>query len=149
MPKFSRPLVWAENGWVKCKVPYDPDITPIFVQELKDSIDWRLRQWSSSEKLWMIDPSQWSEIVRVARKYFKNVDVNEQESKEKDKEGSKSSFNENPYTTIANMLRVSSAETLSKVYRILVADLHPDKGGDVETMKRLNIAWDKIKPGTR
>jgi curved DNA-binding protein CbpA len=34
---------------------------------------------------------------------------------------------------------------MKAVYKAWAVNHHPDKGGDSETFKRINVAWDKIK----
>jgi len=36
-------------------------------------------------------------------------------------------------------------EIMRAVYKAWAVNHHPDKGGDSETFKRINVAWDKIK----
>jgi DnaJ-class molecular chaperone len=43
------------------------------------------------------------------------------------------------------MLRVAPDDVLKKVYRMIAAEIHPDKGGAPEAMIVLNTAWSEIK----
>lgn len=38
-----------------------------------------------------------------------------------------------------------SNETLKQIHRLIVKDLHPDRGGDAEAMKQANRAWEALK----
>jgi len=141
MKKTSR--IWAENGWIKFESPYDKELTPLFIEELKQRIFWKRRQWSPSEKVWMVDPSELDTLVEVARKYFSFLSVDGA----KDNSNASHTCNiedDGMYETISNLLRSASTDSLKRIYRILAVDFHPDRGGDGDTMRRLNTAWDKI-----
>lgn len=145
-PKVSgakvTPRVWAENGWIKCITPYSED----FVEELKARINWRLRQWSPSERVWMVDPAALDDLMEIAQKYFPTISVVQNpQPQQQSMEPPAEVLEDGTYGTIANLLRASSTETLKKLFRMMAVDLHPDRGGDVETMKLLNTAWDRIR----
>ena len=44
-----------------------------------------------------------------------------------------------------NAKRGATFEEARQAYREAAQRAHPDRGGDVETMQRINIAWDRIK----
>ena len=43
------------------------------------------------------------------------------------------------------MLRVAPPELMKKIYRLIAAEIHPDKGGKPEDMITLNAAWTEVK----
>jgi len=45
----------------------------------------------------------------------------------------------------AILLGVCPPETLRRVWRVIVTDLHPDHGGDTKKMAAANAAWDEIR----
>jgi hypothetical protein len=51
---------------------------------------------------------------------------------------------EEDFATI-NAKRGATFEEARQAYREAAQRAHPDRGGDVETMQRINIAWDRIK----
>jgi len=51
---------------------------------------------------------------------------------------------EEDFATI-NAKRGATFEEAQQAYREAVQRAHPDRGGDIETMQRLNVAWDRIK----
>ncbi len=51
---------------------------------------------------------------------------------------------EENFATI-NAKRGATFEDARQAYRAPTQRAHPDRGGDVETMQRSNIAWDRIK----
>jgi len=147
-PKVSGPNVtpqgWVENGWAKCRLPYSED----FVAELKEKIDWRLRSWSPSERVWMVDPSVMGVAEEVALKYFPDfvwLKTSPNAARTSVPEPPAERLEDGTYGTLANLLRVSSSDTLKRLFKNLAVDLHPDRGGDIETMKLLNTAWDRIR----
>ena len=150
--KNVSPRIWVENGWLKCKTPHNETVTPRFAAALKAAINWKLRQWSPSEKVWMVDPSCLDELLDIAKKFFPDVIVMRETDAENARSAPQESWkprqeqpDDGTYQTIANLLRVASTDALKRIYRALAADLHTDHGGDMETMKRLNVAWDRIR----
>lgn len=141
------PRIYLENGWIKCKLPYDQERTPKFAKELKERISWKFRQYSPSEKAWMIDPYYKDDLIAIAVKYFPNIKVDGKSQNQQKQEPAQQSGPKvnGTYHSIAALLRVASSDSLKRIYKILAADLHTDKGGDEETMKQLNIAWDSIR----
>jgi len=51
---------------------------------------------------------------------------------------------DDPYI-ILGVHRNTPPEILRAVYMAWAKNHHPDVGGDLETFKRVNVAWDKIK----
>lgn len=49
-----------------------------------------------------------------------------------------------PYV-VMGIHRNTPPEIMRAVYKAWAINHHPDKGGDSETFKRVNVAWDKIK----
>lgn len=49
----------------------------------------------------------------------------------------------NPWTDIFNAL---DDELGQKLYRVLALTLHPDRGGNPEMMRDINVAWDRVNP---
>jgi hypothetical protein len=52
--------------------------------------------------------------------------------------------NEDPYA-ILGVHKNTSPEVMKAVYIYWAKNHHPDVGGDLETFKRVNAAWDQIK----
>ncbi len=147
MPKHKvTPRIWAADGWIKCKTPYDEARTPLFASKLKAAINWKLRQWSPSERVWLVDPSCLDTLKKLAKEYFPDVIMMNGTPDAAASGGMASDPVEaSTYGMMANVLRAASSEALKKVYKTLAVDLHPDHGGDNDTMRRLNTAWDRIK----
>lgn len=144
--KSETPRIWAESGWIKFKAAYDSIVTPLFAEELKHRVFWKLRQWSPSDKVWMVDPSALDDLIEIAKKHFPGVVVmNGQKTATQSQGAAQDPFEDGTYGTVANLLRAASTASLKRIYLILAGDLHPDRGGDGDTMRRLNIAWDKIR----
>ena len=51
---------------------------------------------------------------------------------------------DDPYTVLG-VHRSTPPEIIKAVYKAWAINHHPDKGGDVETFKRINVAYDQIK----
>jgi hypothetical protein len=95
----------------------------------------------------MVDPAALDDLMEVAQKFFPTIKVMEtpQQQERRQEPEVVEPLEDGTYGTIANLLRASSTETLKKLFRLMAVDLHPDRGGDVETMKKLNTAWDRIR----
>jgi len=63
------------------------------------------------------------------------------------KEPDKTRHSENPDDpyVIMGIHRNTPPEIMKAVYKAWAVNHHPDKGGDSETFKRINVAWDQIK----
>lgn len=52
---------------------------------------------------------------------------------------------QNKYYKILNSSKYDDIETIKRNYKQIIFDNHPDKGGDEELAKEVNIAWEIIK----
>jgi DnaJ family protein A protein 2 len=52
------------------------------------------------------------------------------------------------YYTILGVPRTASPEEIKKAYRKKAMHNHPDRGGDAETFKQINEAYDTLKDPT-
>lgn len=148
--KSSGPVIWAEHGWVKFAAPYAQGVTQEFAKELKERIPVKLRQWSKMERVWLVDPSALDELVRIARRHFPGLHVANGSRNDTSGDRQRPVVSvDDAFSTFASLLRKASVGCQAKVYRALAADLHPDHGGDLEVMRRLNVAWDCIKQGAK
>jgi hypothetical protein len=135
MAARNRATIWVKDGFIFVKTPYVED----FIQELKADIPYQARVFLKVEKVWRVDASYHEDLLSVVKKHFGEPTILEPETKEVVViEGA----NKDPF---GMMLRVASSDLLKKVYRMIAAEVHPDKGGKPEDMVTLNQAWDAIK----
>ncbi len=115
------------------RTPYDAD----FVKALKTSISPVHRKWDPVDKLWKVDPSQDAVLIRIVTKFFGEPTVLE------DKEiVVVAAEDSDPY---AALLRLAPDDVLKKCYRLIASAIHPDKGGQAQSMTRANQAWSAIR----
>lgn len=120
------------------------------VNQFKSAIPQQARQWDPDEKAWYFNASFFPQLLHVLRRFFSDSDIYISE--------------EVPgYLSLADLLNVSvpqnqggpygelfltpnaPPELVKFVYRKLARMYHPDTGkGDLEKMKRLNLAYEKL-----
>lgn len=130
----ERVTLWVKDGYIFMKSPFHER----FIQEFKADIPGSMRSWMGNDKVWRIAASYHDDLLSVVRKYFGEPTVVEPE----------------PQIVIqgstapdgfSRMLRAAPNDVLKKVYRLIAAEIHPDKGGKPETMVELNEAWSEVK----
>lgn len=132
---MEKATLFIKDSWIHVRTPYHPK----FIEALKTEIPWSSRKWSKEEKVWLVDPAYLDELITVCEPFF-DVSVLEPEPEvvvmlPADAGG-------DPYST---MLRLASPDLCKKIYRLIAAELHPDRGGDASKMTDLNLAWEAIQ----
>ena len=119
--------IWVDrsSGKICLRTPYNEE----YLEEFRKLIPKEYRQWDRSIKVWLIDPHFMEDIVRLCEKYFR-LDVLPE-----------SSSNGNCYR---EFLMHVSKEALSRIWKIVAKDLHPDHGGDARKFIRAKDAYEKI-----
>lgn len=134
MATDKRATIWVKDGYIYLKTPYDQP----FIQEMKADIPPSQRSWMANDKVWRIAASYHEDLLSVVKKYYGEPTIVEQEQQVVvvGNEGN------DPFGA---MLRVAPDDVLKKVYRLIAAEIHPDKGGLPEAMVALNQAWSEVK----
>lgn len=125
--------IWIEDGWVKLRMPYYDEAA---VADLKASFcaDWRT--YDRKTNTWSILITQFERVVAFARTHFANV--------VRVGEVPKAITEEIYLDELAELLRDLPSDVLHKVYKLLMFECHPDRGGDPVLAARINAAWAKI-----
>jgi len=138
--KVSRPgpndkaTLWVKDGYIFCKSPYNQE----FVQELKADIPGGCRVFMPIDKVWRVAAAYHEDLLSVVRKHYGEPTILEPETTVTVVE----STGKDPF---GEMLRVAPPELMKKIYRLIAAEIHPDKGGKPEDMITLNAAWTEVK----
>lgn len=132
--KEDKATLWVKDGYIYCKTPYNP----AFVQELKADIPSSQRTWLGVDKVWRIAAAYHEDLLSVIRSHYGEPTVLEQETQVV-------VVGESGNDPYSNLLKLAPDETLKKIYRMIAAEIHPDKGGKTEDMATLNTAWADIK----
>jgi hypothetical protein len=130
----DRATLWVKDGYIFVKTPYDPE----FVQELKADIPSSCRTWMGVDKVWRIAAAYHEDLLSVVKKHYGEPTVLEQETQVV-------VVGDSGNDPFGAMLKVAPDEVLKKVYRMIAAEIHPDKGGKPEDMVTLNQAWAEVK----
>jgi hypothetical protein len=129
-------FIWTDqmSGAILIRTPYKE----AFVGELKTKIPKGSRRWKPVERVWEIEPQFAEAVIRILRTYY--TDVREHEKMY--------AATDDPLSAgdpFGELLRLASLETLRKIFRMVAADVHPDRGGSDEKMATANRMWDEIK----
>jgi hypothetical protein len=130
----KRATLWVKDGYIFCKTPYHVG----FIAELKNDIPSHARSFLPADKVWRVAAAYHQDLMEVVTKYFGEPTIVEQEVHVVAVGGG----GNDPFSA---MLRVAPDDVLKKVYRMIAAEIHPDKGGDPQAMVTLNAAWAAIK----
>lgn len=130
----QRATLWVKGGYIFCRTPYNE----AFIQELKADIPYQARVFMKEDKVWRVDAAYHEDLLSVVKKHYGEPTILEPEETVVVVQGQ----GNDPFGA---MLRFAPPEVLKKVYRLIAAEIHPDKGGKPEDMVTLNSAWAEIK----
>lgn len=131
-----RATIWADSeGFICCRTYGYVEEYPI---EIKQNIKGKLKSWNMrNDRIWRFDPSVYDIASFITEKYYDVTYV-----KDESPSTSVDTYTGDPYS---EFLRCLPDMLLKKVYRLIVSDLHPDKGGSSEEMAKINSLWQVIK----
>jgi hypothetical protein len=112
------------------------------VDSLKAEIPPDCRGWNPDARAWWINPNWCGVAVRILRSAFDHVDVTG--------EAWQRAAEPPPNTALAafhdlHLLPSAPPEIVTIVYRELAKLHHPDRGGDIVRMQRINAAFDSLR----
>jgi len=130
----KKATVWVDQGMINLRSEYDPH----FIQALKDEIPWQMRKWvGKPDNIWRVDVSFVDLVYSLLNRHNFQVTVVEQ-----NQPVAAPSNGENPYK---KMFLYLDNDTMSKVYKIIMFKLHPDKGGNPKHAQDVNEAYERIR----
>lgn len=131
----GRVTLWVKDGYIFMHSPFNRE----FIDEFKADIPANARSWMVNDKVWRVAASYHEDLLSVVRKHFGEPTVVEPEPQVVVQAAG---GGDDPYGA---MLRVAPPDLLKKIYRLIAAEIHPDKGGKPDDMVALNNAWAEVK----
>jgi hypothetical protein len=125
--------IWRDGREIRVKTPYSAD----WVDAVKRQVSKHLRRFDPAEKIWIFDPAALFTVRTLCHRYFDSVhDETEVPPPPPPRRELRS-----PYQQLLEPLPMS---ILKKVHRLIIGEVHPDRGGDTRTCQEVNRAWDAI-----
>lgn len=163
--RFVKPCIKPSFGQIAIETAHNAD----YVEAIKFIIPLRDRTWDPDSKVWIVTKRYYAAAVALVRHFYgegfidsvggvteaQAMDWEERfeawksfGAKKKTYEGrpkmAHADSNSGPYAALY-LLPNAPPQLIKAAYRTLAVLYHPDKGGDVELMKRINGAYEKLK----
>jgi hypothetical protein len=97
----------SNMGGIYLSVPFDAG----FVGTLKANIDYAQREWQAEQKRWYISAMAAKEALRIAQKYWPELDVSELRPDGQDEGPTSGPFGDNPFESIFEQFFGTGART--------------------------------------
>jgi len=140
----------------KCRIWWDETISayristpysPQFVDFLKIGIPVSDRAYDPSTKIWTFTEKFFDLVESTARKVWKNqgevVIITKTQSQKASAPPAVATASLD--TVMLEFVKILPERALLQAFRFAANELHPDKGGSMESMSKLNTLWDRIK----
>jgi hypothetical protein len=147
----------SSTGGIELLTQYDAD----FVTELKVTIPPFARKWVPDRKVWTVTEAYATAAVQLLHQYFTVIDLREDKTKEQREQRERqqqeqqrqqqqererrSSYGHSPYAAL-HLQPTAPPELIHSAWRCLAKLYHPDRGGDLTMMQRINRAYEELKP---
>jgi hypothetical protein len=136
--RLTAHAVYRWDGTVAVAFPFDRDV----VDELKHQIPAPYRAWDPESREWLISLG-WAQVaIEILRSAFGHVELEQFTSRRADPEPIRTS---DPTYAELHLLPSAPWPVVEAVYRAMARMNHPDKGGDCEQMKRVNLAYESLQ----
>lgn len=128
--------------WSLHIVSADGEVFADFIAELKQSIPSRRRKWDGDRKFWLFQEDAAIEFVTgLLVHYGLTYAFDEAET------GAPVQMTHDAAYATLHLLPTAPTELITAAYRILAKESHPDVGGVLEDMQRLNSAAEVLRNG--
>lgn len=118
------------------------------VQFLKGAIPHSDRNWEPTTKTWTFTEKYLDGVQKFCVLIFGAQEVAVL-TRDKVEGQAKAVSNTNGYSQLDSamlvFMRLLPYEAAQRAYKMAAMNLHPDRGGDMESMTRLNQAWSKLE----
>lgn len=126
----------------RISVPYDAK----FIDFLKVAIPVAHRAFDPSTKIWTFAEQYFDPVKNTAEKVWGKQDVTTVSKAQTQQATAPPSVQKASMDEIfVQWCKLLTPDAFMAAYRKAATELHPDKGGDMEKMARLNVLWERIK----
>lgn len=136
--------VYHDPTHLRILTPYDPR----FVEAIKREIPSHARSWDPATKTWHVRAPYDDIANHILLTFFPGATVGRKPTET-------TSFNRQgtcgcdaDHRTLL-VCQDAPPELVKAAYRVLAKQLHPDAGGDVATMQKLNAAYERLESVVR
>jgi hypothetical protein len=141
--RMTRGFLITDDGVEVC-TPYDAE----WVAKIKRAIPPHQRFWDNERKLWVFDYAVLREVRQITDMFWTLPPETDVRSKHKPPPPPPPWSSPRPNSLdmeLAALIRDVPNPALAKIYRVAIASVHPDAGGDHEKAVAINQAWDRIR----
>lgn len=124
------------GGWIETWFRYFPPL----IENLKDSISATRRQWNDTRGSWSVRESERDALLKVFESHGYDVEwlfTREPEVPE--------SIKEDRDLALLGLRVGASLGLVRSAYRVAALEHHPDRGGSVEVMAKINGAYERLE----
>jgi hypothetical protein len=126
---------WLEGSEIKMRFPYDEG----FIDDLKHTFCAAWRSYDPTTRIWGVTATKWPALRELARRHFLHIEA----------VGELAPMTSVDVATdeLAAILPDLPRAVVDKVYRLILAEVHPDRGGSLDLSQRVGEAYAKHKRG--
>uniref|UniRef100_A0A6M3L7V7 Putative chaperone n=1 Tax=viral metagenome TaxID=1070528 RepID=A0A6M3L7V7_9ZZZZ len=121
------------GGIIALEAPFDRE----FTESMKKSLPTKKRTWDANDKVWYVISDQLDKLCHLLDQYFDETILLDFPAAEV----------RNDSWTKLMLVEGAPMELIRAAYRVLSVKHHPDKGGDPERMKEINLAYKELMGG--
>jgi hypothetical protein len=135
-------IFWDSNvGAYRMVTPYNA----VFVDLLKTTIPASDRLWDPAAKMWTITERCLPGVRELVTKLFRQPPTVITKEQAQTASQPKSVMSSPLDSVIVEFFRLLPFEAAQRAYRHAATVLHPDHGGDMTSMSKLNAAWQRLE----
>lgn len=163
--RFVKPRISKAFGMLALETPYNED----YVECLKYCVPPQDRQWDPNSRLWLVSKRYYGFALHTLRHFFGGAFIDSvggleeaqaedwkekfdvwiagsaKRQKQEKRGAARPTKSDDGAYAVLFVRNNAPAAVIKAAYRALSVIYHPDKGGDVEMMQRLNAAYDELK----
>ena len=141
----------------KCRIWWDTDVgayrfscsySKNFIEAIKALIPASDRAFDSQTLIWMFNERFFTAVSTLAQKVYGASYVSittRQQAEANNRKGIARGVTGKIEDTFVVFVKLLPFNAAAKAYRQAAIEMHPDRGGNVEQMARLNEVWSRIK----
>jgi hypothetical protein len=114
------------------------------VDDLKARIPPRLRAWKPEARSWWVAERAWFELREWAEEWFAEGEPQAHGRQRGAPRPHPAADSRTEAYRALHLLPTAPPELVKAAYRVLALLNHPDKGGDTETMRNINVAYELL-----